>query len=140
MVARAAANRAEALGVPFLCSSAVLDALTDQPARWVARLAPAQSYGWRIYADFLLARGHRRIAVARQASLYWETGTRVLRDHLGQRGGSVTAMDADALTPGSCATPWPRAGRRRSCCWPGPRNRRSRWCALSAPTGGSTGC
>lgn len=100
VVARAAANRAEALGVPFLCSSAVLDALTDQPARWVARLAPAQSYGWRIYADFLLARGHRRIAVARQASLYWETGTRVLRDHLGQRGGSVTAMDADALTPG----------------------------------------
>lgn len=31
VVARAAAARADALGLPFLCSSAVLDALTDQP-------------------------------------------------------------------------------------------------------------
>lgn len=99
VVARAAAVRAEALGVPFLCSSAVLDALTEEPAAWVARLAPAQSHGWRSYAGFLFAAGHRRIAVARQASLYWETGTRILRDHLGQRGGSVTELDADALTP-----------------------------------------
>ncbi|MGW4457033.1 ABC transporter substrate-binding protein [Streptomyces albidoflavus] len=100
VVARAAAVRAEELGVPFLCSSAVLDALTEGPARWVARLAPAQSYGWRIYAGFLLARGHRRIAVARQASLYWETGTRILREQLAAQGGSVTELDADALTPG----------------------------------------
>src|SRR5262245_37860037 len=31
VVARAAAARAEALGLPFLCSSAVLDELTEQP-------------------------------------------------------------------------------------------------------------
>ena len=31
VVARTAAARADALGLPFLCSSAVLDALTDQP-------------------------------------------------------------------------------------------------------------
>ena len=31
VVARAAAARADALGLPFLCSSAVLDALTEQP-------------------------------------------------------------------------------------------------------------
>ncbi|MFR0357269.1 ABC transporter substrate-binding protein [Streptomyces sediminimaris] len=43
VVARAAAARADALGLPFLCSSAVLDTLTDQPAERVARLAPAQS-------------------------------------------------------------------------------------------------
>jgi ABC-type branched-subunit amino acid transport system substrate-binding protein len=44
VVARAAAARADALGLPFLCSSAVLDALTEQPTEWVARLAPAQSH------------------------------------------------------------------------------------------------
>ena len=47
VVARAAAARADALGLPFLCSSAVLDALTEEPTEWVARLAPAQSHGWQ---------------------------------------------------------------------------------------------
>ncbi|MCC9311436.1 ABC transporter substrate-binding protein [Kitasatospora sp. RB6PN24] len=99
VVARAAAARADALGVPFLCSSAVLDALTEEPTEWVARLAPAQSHGWRVYADFLLGAGRRRIAVVTQPSVYWASGTRVLRDHLAPRGGSVLALDANALTP-----------------------------------------
>ncbi|MEV6841405.1 ABC transporter substrate-binding protein [Streptomyces sp. NPDC051133] len=99
VVARAAAARADALGLPFLCSSAVLDALTDRPAQQVARLAPAQSHGWRIYADFLLGAGHRHIAVAAQPSVYWASGTRILRDHLAPRGGTVVALDPDALTP-----------------------------------------
>ncbi|MEN3538281.1 ABC transporter substrate-binding protein [Microbispora sp. ZYX-F-249] len=99
VVARAAAARADALGLPFLCSSAVLDALTERPTRWVARLAPAQSHGWRIYADFLLGAGHRRIAVAADASVYWASGTRILRDHLAPRGGTVTELDMRALTP-----------------------------------------
>lgn len=99
VVARAAAARAAALGLPFLCSSAVLDALTEQPAEWVARLAPAQSHGWRIYADFLLAAGHRRIAVAADSSVYWASGTRILRDHLAPRGGTVIELDMRALAP-----------------------------------------
>ncbi|MFF1679945.1 ABC transporter substrate-binding protein [Streptomyces sp. NPDC058256] len=99
VVARAAAARADALGVPFLCSSAVLDALTEEPTEWVARLAPAQSHGWRIYADLLLDTGHSRIAVATQPSVYWATGTRVLRDHLAPRGGTVVELDTTALTP-----------------------------------------
>ncbi len=70
VVAREAAARADALGLPFLCSSAVLDALTERPTEWVARLAPPQSRGWRIYADFLLGAGHSRIAVATQPSVY----------------------------------------------------------------------
>ncbi|MFF5773250.1 ABC transporter substrate-binding protein [Streptomyces californicus] len=98
VVARAAAARADALGVPFLCSSAVLDALTEEPTEWVARVAPAQSHGWRIYADFLLSVGRRRIAVATQSSVYWTSGTRVLRDHLAPRGGTVLELDA-SLTP-----------------------------------------
>ncbi|MGW1259879.1 ABC transporter substrate-binding protein [Streptomyces sp. NPDC002513] len=99
VVARAAATRADTLGMPFLCSSAVLDTLTEQPTPWVARLAPAQSHGWRIYADFLLGAGQRRIAVATQPSVYWASGTRVLRDHIAPHGGTVVELDATALTP-----------------------------------------
>ncbi|MBI0298955.1 ABC transporter substrate-binding protein [Streptomyces sp. PRKS01-29] len=99
VVARAAAARADALGLPFLCSSAVLDALTEQPTEWVARLAPAQSQGWRIYADFLLRAGHNRIAVAAQPSVYWAAGTRILRDHLAPRGGTVVELDPRELAP-----------------------------------------
>lgn len=99
VVARAAAARADALGVPFLCSSAVLDALTDQQTEWVARLSPPQSRGWRVYADFLLGAGHRRIAVATQPSVYWAAGTGILRDHLAEHGGTLVELDMSALTP-----------------------------------------
>ncbi|MGY4395452.1 ABC-type branched-subunit amino acid transport system substrate-binding protein [Sphingomonas sp. UYAg733] len=93
VVARAVAARADALALPFLCSSAVLDALTDQPTNWVARLAPAQSHGWQIYAEFLLGAGHSRVAVAAEAGVYWASGTRILRDYLVPRGGTVTQLD-----------------------------------------------
>jgi ABC-type branched-subunit amino acid transport system substrate-binding protein len=97
VVARAAAARADALGLPFLCSSAVLDALTDQRTDRVARLAPAQSRGWQTYADFLLAAGHRRIAVVAEPSVYWAAGTRILRDHLTPRGGTVVELAPTAV-------------------------------------------
>ncbi|MET8766798.1 ABC transporter substrate-binding protein [Streptomyces sp. NPDC004658] len=99
VVARAAAARADALGLPFLCSSAVLDALTEQPTERVARLAPAQSHGWRIYADFLLSTGRSRVAVASEPSVYWASGARILRDHLAPHGGSVIELDMRALAP-----------------------------------------
>lgn len=97
VVARAVAARADALGLPFLCSSAVLDALTEQPTPWVARLAPAQSHGWQIYADFLLDAGYRRIAVAAESSVYWASGVRILRDYLTPRGGTIIELDMRAL-------------------------------------------
>ena len=99
VAARAAAARADALGLPFLCSSAVLDGLTEQPTEWVARLAPAQSHGWQSYADFLLRAGHSRIAVATEPSVYWESGARILRDYLSPRGGTVIELDMRALAP-----------------------------------------
>lgn len=99
VVARAVAARADALGLPFLCSSAVLDALTEQPTQWVARLASPQSRGWRIYADFLLGAGHNRIAVAAQSSVYWASGIRILMDYLAPRGGTVIELDMDTLDP-----------------------------------------
>ncbi|MEV1083030.1 ABC transporter substrate-binding protein [Streptomyces sp. NPDC050211] len=104
VVARAAAARADALGLPFLCSSAVLDALTEQPTQWVARLPPPQSRGWQLYADLLLDAGHSRVAVAAQPSVYWAAGIRILRDHLASRGGTLIELDMSALTPAAvCA-------------------------------------
>jgi len=100
VVARAAAARADALGLPFLCSSAVLDALTEQPTDWVARLAPAQSRGWGIYADFLLSRGHTRVAVAAEPNVYWASGAGILRDRLAPRGGTVIELDPSAVGDG----------------------------------------
>jgi ABC-type branched-subunit amino acid transport system substrate-binding protein len=99
VVARAAAARAEALGLPFLCSSAVLDALTEQSTNWVGRLAPAQSRSWQIYADFLLGAGHDRIAAVTQSSVYWASGIRILRDYLTPRGGTVIELDMGSLAP-----------------------------------------
>ncbi|MEV7774615.1 ABC transporter substrate-binding protein [Kitasatospora sp. NPDC086791] len=99
VVARSVAARADALGLPFLCSSAVLDALTEQPTPWVARICPAQSHGWKVYADFLLGAGHSRIALAVQPNVYWAAGTAILRDHLAARGGTVTELDLNALSP-----------------------------------------
>ena len=98
VVARTAAARADALGVPFLCSSAVLDTLTELPTDWVARVAPAQSHCWQIYADFLLAAGHTRIAVAAQPTVYWESGTRILRDRLADRGATLVEVDITSVT------------------------------------------
>lgn len=112
VVARAAANRCAEIGMPFLCSSAVLDTLTERPTNWVARIAPAQSYGWRIYAEFLLDQGHRQIAVAAQTSEYWASGTQILRDCIAARGGSVTEIGiaafatpelGNALTENGCS-------------------------------------
>lgn len=99
VVARAVAARARALGVPFLCSSAVIDTLTEQQTDWVARLAPPQSHGWQAYADFLLSVGHRRVAVAAESSAYWSAGTRILRDYVVPRGGTIIEVDAHTLTP-----------------------------------------
>ncbi|WP_433002433.1 ABC transporter substrate-binding protein [Kribbella sp. CA-294648] len=97
VVARAAATRADALGVPFLCSSAVLDELTEQPTDWVARLCPPQSRGWQLYADYLLKAGHTRIAVVVAPSIYWTAGIRILRNDLAPRGGAI--IELDTLTP-----------------------------------------
>jgi ABC-type branched-subunit amino acid transport system substrate-binding protein len=99
VVARAAAAKADALGVPFLCSSAVLDALTEEPTEWVARVAPAQSQGWQVYADFLIGAGHSRIAVAIEPSVYWASGAGILRDYLSPRGGTVIELDVRVLDP-----------------------------------------
>jgi len=92
--ARAVAAKADALRVPYICSSAVIDALIDHPSDWVARLCPPQSRGWTEYAEHFLANGHQNIAVAAQASVYWAAGVRILVDYVASRGGTVVEVDA----------------------------------------------
>lgn len=110
VVARAVAARAAAIGVPYLCSSAVIDELhvgdgstgvnETTKTDWVARLAPAQSHGWSIYADFLLSTSHNSIVVAADpSSVYWRSGSRILRENFAPRGGSVIELDVRELTP-----------------------------------------
>ncbi|MBZ9929581.1 ABC transporter substrate-binding protein [Mesorhizobium sp. BR1-1-5] len=99
VVARAAAIRADELGLPFLCSSAVLDRLTEKPTKWVARLAPPQSRGWQIYADFLSRAGHDRISVASQQSVYWASGVHILRDRLQANGATLSDISMSSLDP-----------------------------------------
>lgn len=99
IVARVAAGRCETLGLPFLCSSAVLDELTEQPSEWVARIAPAQSHGWRIYGDYLTGAGHTKIAAIVQPSPYWAAGLRILHKHLTPRGGAIVEFDVQTLPP-----------------------------------------
>src|SRR5262245_46833910 len=97
VVARAIAARATQLGLAFVCSSAVLDSLTDEPSRWVARLAPAQSHCWRAYAEFLVGVGYRRVAlITTQPDRYWSTGAGILRAVLGEAGVGVVSVDASA--------------------------------------------
>lgn len=92
--ARAVAAKADALKIPYLCSSAVIDALIDHPSEWIARLCPPQSVGWALYAEYLLAAGHKIIAIAAQESVYWAAGMRILADHVASRGGAVVPLDA----------------------------------------------
>lgn len=99
VVARSVASRADAFAIPYLCSSAVLDALSEKPTDWVARLAPAQRYGWQIYAEYLLKTGHTHIAVAVQPGVYWASGVGILRRHFAAQGGSVIEFDLLAFPP-----------------------------------------
>jgi receptor family ligand binding protein len=103
VAARAIAARATQLGVAFVCSSAVLDSLTDEPSQWVARLAPAQSHCWRAYAEFLVEVGYRRVALITQPDRYWSTGAEILRAVLGEAGVMVVSVDASATDAADAA-------------------------------------
>lgn len=93
VVARAAAAQSVVRHLPFVCSSAVLDALTDEPTDLVARIAPPQSRGWTLYADYLRSLGHAHIAVVAQPSIYWAAGGQILSRRL-----VVTKLTPDQLT------------------------------------------
>jgi ABC-type branched-subunit amino acid transport system substrate-binding protein len=97
-VARPLAGLAHSLGLPFVCSCATLDKLTSGPTDCVARLAPPQSHGWRVYAEYLLARGLQHIALAISPDEYWSSGAAVLEARLRQDGAQCTRIDVTELS------------------------------------------
>lgn len=97
VVARAAADAAVEARLPFVCSSAVLDGLVDTPTDIVARVAPAQSYCWRVYADYLVSAGYRHVALVVQPDRYWSSGARLLQASLAERAVAVTEIDHASL-------------------------------------------
>jgi ABC-type branched-subunit amino acid transport system substrate-binding protein len=92
VVADALAECADRARFPFLCSSATLDALTGRRSPYVFRLAPPQSYGWRVYADFLLAHGFRHVIEVIREDVYWNSGAEVLRRQLEPAGVRVSRV------------------------------------------------
>ena len=92
VVADALAERADQAHFPFLCSSATIDALTARRSPYVFRLAPPQSYGWRVYADFLLARGFRHVIEVMREDVYWNSGAKALRRRLEPAGARVSRV------------------------------------------------
>ena len=105
----------------------------SEPTDWVARIAPAQSHCWQVYADFLLAAGHTRIAVAAQPTAYWESGTRILRERLASRGATLIKVDIDFGRPRS-AMPSLTTARQSSCFSSATPSRPCRSSRPSAPT------
>jgi ABC-type branched-subunit amino acid transport system substrate-binding protein len=97
-VARPLAELAHSLRLPFVCSCATLDKLTSAPTDCVARLAPPQSHGWRVYAEYLLAGGLQHVALAMTPDEYWSSGAAVLEARLRQDGAQCTRIDATDLS------------------------------------------
>ena len=98
VVARSLAELAHSLRLPFVCSSATLDNLTSAPTDWVARLAPPQAHGWRVYADYLLAAGHKHIALAVHPDEYWSSGAAVVEARFREGGALCTRIDVTDLS------------------------------------------
>jgi ABC-type branched-subunit amino acid transport system substrate-binding protein len=101
VVANALAEEADRMAMPFVCSSATLDAITARRSPYVFRLAPPQSHGWKIYADFLLARGFRQVIEIIREDDYWTSGADVVRRQLEPAGVHMARV---AVTSGDSAT------------------------------------
>lgn len=98
VAARAAASRAHQLRIPYVCSSAVLDELIEEPTDFVGRLSPPQSRGWRLFAEYLISSGHLRVAVALVESIYWEAGFQILRTNLEAAGGQIVRINVSDVS------------------------------------------
>jgi ABC-type branched-subunit amino acid transport system substrate-binding protein len=98
VVAKQLAGLAHDLALPFVCASAVLDALTEQPTGHVARLAPAQSYCWSIYSEYLLNEGYDHAFLAVEPTEYWSSGAAVIEGRFQSSQAACTRIDAASVT------------------------------------------
>lgn len=95
MVAEALLGPVERAGLPFICASATMDAITLRRTRNVFRIAPAQSYGWAIFADYLAHAGWRTVVALLDPTAYWTAGAAVLERRLQSSAVTFARVVAD---------------------------------------------
>jgi len=106
VVADAVVEPVQRSGLPFVCASATLDNITERRLGFVFRLAPPQSYGWAVYADFLASEGFRHVIALQEDNLYWNNGSRAMEARLRKLGVRFTRL---SVVPGLAdATSWIR--------------------------------
>jgi ABC-type branched-subunit amino acid transport system substrate-binding protein len=104
VVADAIVEPVQHSGLPFVCASATLDTITTRRLSCVFRLAPPQSYGWRVYADFVAAEGFRHAVILQEDNPYWNNGSAAIEARLNEHGVRFTRLVAAAGTAN--ATSW----------------------------------
>lgn len=97
VVADAIVEPVERSGLPFVCASATLDDITARRLGFVFRLAPPQSYGWAIYADFLASQGFQHVVALQEDNRYWNNGSRAIEGRLQNLGVHFTRL---SVAPG----------------------------------------
>jgi ABC-type branched-subunit amino acid transport system substrate-binding protein len=97
-VANAFLDEVQRSGVPFICASCTLDAITERRLSCVFRLASPQSHGWRIYADFLAGQRFQHAVALQEDSQYWNAGSRIIELRLQELNVSFTRF---SVQPGT---------------------------------------
>lgn len=106
VVADAIVESVQRCGLPFVCASATLDDITARRLDCVFRLAPPQSYGWAVYADFLASQGFQHVVTLQEDNLYWNNGSKAVEARLGKLGVRFSRL---TVAPGMAnATSWIR--------------------------------
>ena len=103
VVADAIVEPIDAAGIPFVCASATLDAITARKLPHVFRLSPPQSVGWRVFADSVITAGFPRAIIATAGSAYWSAGADVLSARFAACGVEVERLAETGMTPGALA-------------------------------------
>ncbi len=98
VVADAIVELVQRSGLPFVCASATLDAITARRLNCVFRLAPPQSYGWRTYADFLASAGFQHVVALQEDNQYWNGGSRAIAARLHELGVDFTRLSVASGT------------------------------------------
>jgi len=97
-VANAVLGAIDRSGLPFVCASATLDAITSARLRNVFRISSPQSYGWRTYASYVAHTGVRQVFAVMEDSLYWKAGVEVIESRLSDFRIPLTRLGIDSRT------------------------------------------
>lgn len=94
VVADAVVDVVERAAMPFVCASATLSDITSRRLAHVFRIAPPQTYGWEMYAHYLLAAGFGQVVALGESNVYWSGGAGVIERAL---EGSTTRFSRIAI-------------------------------------------